>query len=170
MGSAGPDESFEVVLAIESSEHFPSKPRLFENIFQALVPGGRVAICAWTAAERPRSWEISHLLEPICREGRLAGLGTESEYRGWFQHSGFERVQCSDLTKAVSRTWSVVAGSVIRELCTPAGWKYLLDSRHRNRGFLKSVIRIPLAYRSGALRYLLYTAHRPSAGSSGPGV
>lgn len=161
MRSTIPDASFEVVLALESSEHFSSKERLFEGVFRALVPGGRVAVCAWTAAEHPRRWEVSHLLQPICREGRLAGLATESEYRSWLHRSGFERIQCADLSRAVARTWTVVAGSVIRGLCTPGGWKYLLDSRHRNRDFLKSVFRIPLAYRTGALRYVLYTARKP---------
>lgn len=166
MQSTIPDASFEVVLVLESSEHFPSKKRLFERIVRALAPGGRVAVCAWTAAEHPRPWEVSHLLEPICREGRLAGLATESEYRGWLGRSGFERIRCTDLSGGVSRTWTVVAGSVVRALGTPGGWKYLLDSRNRNRGFLKSVFRIRLAYRTGALRYVLYTACKPSAPGS----
>lgn len=153
--------SFEVVLAIESSEHFSSKEGLFDAIHRALAPGGRLAVCAWTAAEHPRSWEVSHLLEPICREGRLAGLAAESEYRAWMEGSGFHDVQCVDLSRSVSRTWTVIGARVIRGLFTIWGWKYLLDSRRRNRDFLKSVFRIPLAYRTGALRYVLYTARKP---------
>lgn len=169
MRSTIPNASFEVVLALESSEHFPAKDQLFERIFRVLVPGGRVAVCAWTAAEHPRPWAVPHLLEAICREGRLAGLATESEYRGWLDRSGFEHIRCADLSRGVSRTWTLVARSVIRALGTPAGWKYLLDSRQRNRGFLKSVFRILLAYRIGALRYVLYTARKPSAPGSAPG-
>lgn len=161
LGSPVSDASFEVALSLESSEHFPRKDHLFHGIFRGLAPGGRVAVCAWTAAERPRPWEVRHLLEPICREGRLAGLATETEYRRWLEDSGFEGVQVDDLSRAVTRTWSLVLRGVLRGLATPEGWRYLLDTRHRNRGFLLSVFRIPIAYRTGALRYILYTARKP---------
>lgn len=162
LGSPVPDASFDVALSLESSEHFPRKDRLFHGIFRALAPGGRVAVCAWTAAEGPRPWEVRHLLEPICREGRLAGMATETEYRRWLEDSGFVGVRTDDLSRGVTRTWSLVLGRVLRGLATPEGWRYLLDTRHRNRGFLLSVFRIPIAYRTGALRYILYTARKPA--------
>ena len=36
---------------------------------------------------------MRHLLEPICREGRLPGLGSEHEYRALLEAAGL-RVTC----------------------------------------------------------------------------
>lgn len=76
-----PDSSADVVIALESTEHMADLKECFAQLRRVLRPGGRFVICAWLARETPEPWEIRLLLEPVCREGRLAGLGSMSEYR-----------------------------------------------------------------------------------------
>lgn len=155
------DGAFDAVLAIESTEHFEDKRRLFSEMFRILRPGGCVAVCAWLAKPDPAPWEVRWLLEPICREGRLPGMGTEDEYRALFERAGFEEVTCEDVSRQVARTWPIIAGRVIRRLTwDPAAWRFLL-SGPRNIAFAKTVIRIGVAYRTGAMRYGIFSARKP---------
>jgi tocopherol O-methyltransferase len=107
-----------------------------------------------------------HMLEPICREGRLMGMGTESDYRAWIQAAGLEITTVEDLTAGVQRTWgrciARVAAHLVRD---PRYQRYLLDPRSRNRVFLLTAVRIWTAYKWGAMRYLLFIARRPECDS-----
>ncbi len=155
------DDAFDAAVAIESTEHVEDKPRLFREMARILQPGGRVAVCVWLAKDDPAEWEIRRLLEPICREGRLPGMGTETEYRALLTRAGFEEVAFEDLSRRVRRTWSVVVGRVARRLAWDAGaWRFLL-SRPRNVAFAKTIVRIAVAYRTGSMRYGIFTARKP---------
>ena len=101
-----PSESIDAAIAIESTEHMLDKAEAFAEAHRVLRPAGRLAVCAWIARERPSRWEERHLLEPICREGRLAGMGSEVEYRALLANSGFTEVRVEDLTVAGKRTWA----------------------------------------------------------------
>ena len=48
-----PDRQFDRAYAIESSEHMPNKRRFFAEAYRTLRPGGRLAVCAWLARDRP---------------------------------------------------------------------------------------------------------------------
>ena len=75
-----PDAAFDHGYAIESSEHMTDKPRFFAEAHRVLKPGGRLVVCAWLAAPAPTRWQVKHLLEPICREGRLPSIGSRDDY------------------------------------------------------------------------------------------
>lgn len=155
-----PDRSFDAVLAVESTEHLSDRPRFFEEAHRILVPGGRLVACSWWAAPGARGWQVRHLLEPICREGRLTGLGTAGEYRAWARDAGFREVEVEDWTDATRRTWDVCLGRLLRRLLTREAWRYLLDADNRHRAFALAPFRIWTAYRTGALRYGALTAVR----------
>ncbi|UVF17657.1 class I SAM-dependent methyltransferase [Microvirga terrae] len=153
--------AFDHVIAIESSEHMPDKQRFFDEAYRTLKPGGRLAVCAWLARDRPPRWEERLLLEPICREGRLPGMGTEAEYRVWAGKAGFSVDGFEDLSRRVRRTWSLCAGRVATKLLTRSDYRrYLLDARSKNRVFALSLPRIWLAYLTGSMRYGFLTAHK----------
>jgi len=150
---------FDHVIAIESTEHMADRPAVFRRAAELLRPGGRMSVCAWLAAEPCHSWPCESLLKSICDEGRMPGLGSETEYRGWFADAGFSAVSCRDLSRQVRKTWSICARRTLwAALSCPDMRRYLLDRRSRNRVFALSLLRILLAYRLGAMRYGLFTA------------
>ena len=142
--------------AIESSEHLPDKAGFFREARRVLKQDGRLVVCAWLAREQPSSWEIRHLLEPICHEGRLPSMGSESEYRSLAAEAGFECLAFEDVSKAVAKTWTICLrrflGSMIMR---PDFRNYVLHTR--NRLFAQSLPRLICAYRLGTMRYGIFT-------------
>jgi tocopherol O-methyltransferase len=155
------DREFDAAIAIESSEHMPSLPGFLAECHRVLRPGGRLAIAAWLSAESPAPWQVRHLLEPICREGRLAHLGTEREYREGLTAAGFRDISFEDLSARVARTWTLCIARFVGALPSRADYRRILFSRaHASRVFAKTIFRLRLAYASGAMRYGLFSASR----------
>jgi tocopherol O-methyltransferase len=156
-----PDSTFDAAYAIESTEHFEDKAGAFAEAFRVLKPGGRFVICAWIAAENAKPWERRHLLEPICREGRLPGMGTETDYRELLAGAGFAVESVTEFSRQVRRTWGICLRRAFGKLFTdPVSRAYLLSAASRNRIFLLTVGRIWAAYRTGAMRYLVFRTRR----------
>ena len=157
-----PDQHFDAVIAIESTEHMEDLRGCFAEAWRVLRPGGRLVVCAWLAQPEATASEVRFLLEPICREGRLAGMGTAAEYKKLMQAVGFQVEQVQDVSAQVRRTWSVAIRRLLVALGSNAQtWRYLLDAHRGERIFALTVARLWLAYRVGALRYGIFTAQRP---------
>jgi tocopherol O-methyltransferase len=158
-----PDEAFHAVLAVECLAHMQDKPRFFREVARTLRPGGRVVVCAWMAGPRNGPLARRLLLEPICQEGALPGLGTEAEYRVMMADAGLELAEFQDLTRAVRRTWTVagrrMVGAFLRD---PGMRRALFDPSLEHRSFALAVLRIRWAYRVGAMRYGLFRGRRPA--------
>ena len=164
-----PANRFDRSYAVESSEHMPDKQRFFDEAFRTLKPGGLFVICAWLACDNPRPWQIRHLLEPICREGRLPSMGNEADYRSMAQKSGFDVVSVEDLSDRVSRTWWICAKRLTTHLITqPRYLKFLLDRAQPNRIFAVTLFRLLSAYRTRSMRYCILTlSKRPAVEGDG---
>jgi tocopherol O-methyltransferase len=155
------DEAFDVVIAIECLTHMADQRAFFREVARTLRPGGRLVVCAWLTSEAPGALARRFLLEPICIEGELPGMGSASETRGFVVEAGLELLAYRDLSDRVRRTWSVSAmrllGTARRD---PELRKLLRDPGFRSRGFARTVFRIWAAYRVGAMRYGLFLARR----------
>ena len=156
-----PENSFDAIISIESSEHMHDKADFFRRIASALKPGGRTVVCAWLAKEEPRPWEVRHFLEPICREGRLPGLGDRREYLKWISGAGLRLVEYEDLSQKVKKTWSHCALRMMKCLATNPKARELVFNRHRTNGiFAKTVLRLWASYQTGSLKYGIFTAEK----------
>jgi tocopherol O-methyltransferase len=153
--------SFDHVVAIESSEHMEDKQHFFDEAYRTLRPDGRLAVCVWLARSDARPWEVRHLLEPICRGGRLPGMGTEAEYRKFAKGAGFRVEAFEDLSVRVRRTWSICAARLARKLLTDRRYRrFLRDAQASNRIFALTLLRIWVAYQTGSMRYGLLVARK----------
>ena len=154
-----PPASFDVAIAVESSEHMPDKAAFFAQALRVLKPGGRLLVCAWLASERSSAAENRFLLEPICREGRMPHMGTEADYHKLCEEAGFAQVAYEDLTARVKKTWPICASRFLAALCRqPRYARFLFNGHARNRVFALTIFRIWLAYEIGAMRYGIFTA------------
>jgi tocopherol O-methyltransferase len=157
-----PDQVFDVALALESTEHMPDLGHALHEVHRVLRSGGRFVLCTWTAAQAPTPWQRRHLLEPICREGRLVGLCSEADHRQSLSDAGLVIDGALDLSPHVQRTWTVCLQRAISKLLCERRFRRFVSSHHsRNRIFLITLGRMRWAYRRGALRYMLFRAHRP---------
>jgi cyclopropane fatty-acyl-phospholipid synthase-like methyltransferase len=156
-----PSAAYDAVVAVESSEHFIDKPKLFCEAYRLLRPGGRCVIAAWLTREHPGWWEAQHLLEPICAEGRIPSMASVEEYRAMLETAGFCQIRFFELTRSVKKTWTICARRLVKHFFTDATLRRRLrDPSFTNRNFAKTVFRIRLAYETGAMRYGLLTAQK----------
>ena len=154
-----PAESFNAVIAIESTEHIALKLRVISEARRLVHCGGRFVLAAWLASAHPTAWQRKYLLEPICAEGLLPGLASAEEYLAMLAQCAFHDLEFTDLTKKVKRTWTISALRLIRRwLGDPALRRRLADPQFTNRVFAKTIFRIRLAYEIGAMRYGIFSA------------
>ena len=165
------DEAFDAVIAIESLAHMTDKALFFREAARTLRPGGRLVICPWLAADDPRPWHVRWLLEPICHEGRVPSLGSAREYVAMMEDSGLRPVLMEDWSRAVRRTWTLVARRFAWvSLRNPRYIRHLLDPEFPERIFALAVCRMIVAFRTGAFRYGILVGEKPSPVTSGDGA
>jgi tocopherol O-methyltransferase len=158
-----PDGAFDGAYAIESSEHMVDKARFFAEAWRVLKPGGRFVVCAWLSRTDPNRMEIRHLLEPICREGRLPSMGTREEYLALAGAAGFAPLRYDEISREVRRTWSICARRAARRLATDRAFRRFAFARTtKNRSFMLSVPRLMIALKTGAMRYGIFVWEKPS--------
>ena len=156
-----PDGAFDGVLAIESTEHMVDQSRCMHEMARVLRPGGRLVLCAWLSCDAPASLTKYLLLEPICREGRLAWMGTAADCVALLRDAGMLVERFDDLTPQVARTWSMAVRRLARAmLADPRYREALLDTALDSRVFALTVLRIRLAYAVGAMRYGMFVARK----------
>jgi tocopherol O-methyltransferase len=159
-----PSGQFDRAYAIESSEHMADKQRFFTEAYRTLKPGGLLGVYAWLASDTPRPWEHRHLLEPICREGRLPSMGTEGDYRALAEAAGFRLIEAEDISERVSKTWPICVRRGLAALATkPRYLRFLFNRNATDRIFALTMLRIMIAYRTGAMRYGFFLFQRDAA-------
>ena len=152
-----PTDSFDVIWSIECTEHLFDKPAFFRRAAGWLAPGGRMAICAWLAADDADQPGKREQVEMVCDAFLCPSLGSFGDYRRWMTDAGLEVVRTEDWTRRVERTW---------ELCDTRtrrlglhGLARLIDRRQAR--FLEHFQTLHAAYRSDAMAYGCIVCRRP---------
>jgi len=154
MRNEEPPASFDVVLAIESTEHMGDRLEVVREAHRLLRPGGRFAVAAWLSTPSPSRWQTRLLLDPVRSEGVLTSpLPTVHEWRDALDEGGFGEVSHDLVGTAVRRTWRHSALGVVKQLGRASGWRYALDATKQHRRFALTVFRIWIAYGVGAMDY-----------------
>ncbi|MFM7035248.1 MAG: class I SAM-dependent methyltransferase [Planctomycetia bacterium] len=152
-----PPASFDVIWSIECTEHLFDKAAFFRRAADWLRPGGRMAICAWLAAEDADEPGTREQVEAVCDAFLCPSLGSFSDYRGWMTDAGLEIVRTEDWTRRVERTWELCDARVRR--LGLHGVARLID--RRQAAFLEHFTTLLAAYRSDAMQYGCIIARRP---------
>lgn len=156
-----PAQTFDSVIAIESTEHMADKQQFFLESSRLLKAKGKCLVYAWLAEEKPTPWKIRYLLEPICSEGRLPGLATSEEYKEWMKRAGFNQVKYLDLSSNVKKTWTICIRRALGRFFTHSEFRnYILNASQSERVFAKTLLRIWLAYTLKTMRYGLFVGQR----------
>jgi tocopherol O-methyltransferase len=154
-----PSSSFDVVISIESSEEMVDKNHFFSEVARILRPGGRFVACCWLSKDHPTSWEVKHLLEPICEERHFPSIGTSQEYRKMMEKAGLSEIKFHDISSSVKKTWSIGAYRLTKAILSDPKVRALLRNKQvLDRVFAKTVYRIWLAHQTKSIRYGIFTA------------
>ena len=141
-----PPAAFDLVWAMESSEHFPDKSKFFRDAASTLRGGGQLMLAAWTGSmENPALRDVAKAF--LCSE-----LWTADHYAESINKAGLDVLIREDLSENVTRTWEIcqqrarAAPGFVRLLPRPA------------QEFVSGIDTILDAYRSGTLRYSVLVA------------
>ena len=94
----------------------------------------------------------------MCDGFLCPSLGTADDYQHWLTDAGLESRVFLDLTEQVAETWEVCQRRIDR---LGAGWLARLLGRDTAR-FTASFRTLLEGYRSGAMRYGLFVAKKPT--------
>jgi tocopherol O-methyltransferase len=161
-GNDLPAAGYDAVIAIESIGHLETVAALREAL-RVLRPGGRIAVCDLVAGDRVPRWQQGPLLRKMEVESHLTRLPTIAEFRDEFTAAGFVVDETRDLTRGVRNTWPK---GIVRLIRTLRGNRELRRSlfggQYENDGFVRSLVRMTVGQRLGAVRYYLVSAHKPT--------
>ena len=98
------DETFDVVWAMESLCHAPSKQQVYKEFFRILKPGGRLVIAEYMRTARPLDEANERLVHDWLSSWAIPDIDTASEHEESAASTGFEEIVNRDVTANVERS------------------------------------------------------------------
>ena len=105
MSNTFPDESFDVVWAVEVLMHIPDRASFFAEMFRLLKPGGRLAIATWSQRDGELSEDDSKLVDLILKHQVMPSFSSLEEHERLAVAAGYTDVSFVDWTQNVANSW-----------------------------------------------------------------
>lgn len=143
-----PPESFDVIWNMESWEHFFDKADYLRKATNALKPGGRLMLAAWTGSMQ------DEIVREIARVFLCPDLLSTEDCKACIQKSGLRVLHAEEIGPMVARTWDLCAGRrwMARPLLSVLPQKF--------RDLFDGIELMREGFRSGKLNYSVILAHK----------
>jgi len=159
-----PDESFDVVWALESLMHLPDRAAFFAEALRLLRPGGVLSAATWAVRDGALDEQEQDLVRQILRHQVMPDFSSLEEHERLARAAGFAEVGSVDWSAAVANSWDP-AFAQIRKL--DEGRALMRDlARERGVDVLGFFYAGPLMQRgfeTGAMTYGAVRAVKPGA-------
>ncbi|MEY9863873.1 tocopherol O-methyltransferase [Catenulispora sp. GAS73] len=100
-----PDESFDVLWAVESLMHIADREAFFAEAMRLLRPGGRLAIATWSVRDGALSEDEQELVDQILKHQVMPSFSSLEEHERMAAAAGFTEVASVDWSRAVANSW-----------------------------------------------------------------
>ncbi len=105
MTNTFPDESFDVVWALESLMHIPDRLAFFTEMKRLLRPGGTIAIATWSQKDGELTAEETKLVDLVLKHQVMPSFSSLEEHERLAVAAGFDAVSFVDWTQNVANSW-----------------------------------------------------------------
>jgi cyclopropane fatty-acyl-phospholipid synthase-like methyltransferase len=98
-----PDNSFDVVWAIESICHAESKSKVMNELFRVLKPGGRLIISDWFQSKNELNSDEKELLNEFIHGFAVPSIETPGSFKDILTKAGFKNIKQIDRGKDIKK-------------------------------------------------------------------
>jgi tocopherol O-methyltransferase len=157
-----PDDSFDVVWALESLMHIEDRPAFFAEAIRLLRPGGTLAIATWSVRDGDRDRAEDQLVQQILHHQVMPSFSSLEQHETFAREAGFTDVTSVDWSGAVANSWDPEFALIQR---FDQGRRMMMDlARERGVDVLGFFYAGPLmtkGYETGVMRYGAVRATKP---------
>lgn len=107
-----PDQSFDVIWALESVGHAKDKEAFVKEASRLLKPGGRIIIGEYYKKAAPFTTKEEKIFQRWLNAWAIADLPTLPEFRGYLEKHGFQDIDTPNITPNIKKSsWRMFYGS-----------------------------------------------------------
>ncbi|MET7479238.1 methyltransferase domain-containing protein [Streptomyces sp. NPDC005648] len=158
-----PDDTFDLVWALESCELMPDKKAFLAECRRVLKPGGTLLVATWCARDERLAPDETRLLQRIYRDFVVSHVLPLDAYRALAEELGLTDVRTADWSPRVWDTWKLSTDIVKPVVRDPSViWRLVRAKGMDIFRFLNSVPLMKQAYERDVMRYGVLRATKPS--------
>jgi len=155
------EQTFDVVISIESICHSSEQPKVLGEIYRTLKPNGRLAIAdGYFAKDIKNLTDTEKEIARICFEGvKVPPLAERETFEKWLKFTGFQEVEWFDKTKNILKISKKIS-SLAKMLLPLSGVLGFLGIREIGTPHVKAFINQYYAWRDGLGVYGMFSARK----------